>query len=75
MEMQIVMWAYHEKANGSLLFLLEFNLKVFFRENNTTIRVCLTFSGERQFTEKTIVLSDSEDILYKRTVQPGERLF
>ena len=55
MEMQIVMWAYHEKANGSLLFLLEFNFKVF-RENNTTIRVLVTFSGDRQFTVKTTIV-------------------
>ena len=55
------MWAYYDKANGSLLFLLEFNLKVF-RENNTTIRVLLTFwtfSGDRQFTVETTIFSNS----------------
>ena len=52
MEMGTAMWVYYDKANGSLLFLLEFNFKVF-RENNTTIRVLLTFSGDRQFTVKT----------------------
>ena len=59
--MEIVMWVYHDKANGSLLFLLEFNLKVF-RENNTTIRVLLTFwtfSGDRQFTVETTIFSNS----------------
>ena len=55
------MWVYYDKANGSLLFLLEFNLKVF-RENNTTIRVLLTFwtfSGDRQFTVETTIFSNS----------------
>ena len=53
--MGTAMWVYYDKANGSLLFLLEFNLKVF-RENNTTIRVLLTFSGDRQFTVKTTIV-------------------
>ena len=57
-----LIWVYYDKANGSLLFLLEFNLKVF-RENNTTIRVLLTFSGDRQFTVETTIFSDSGRLL------------
>lgn len=45
------MWVYYDKANGSLLFLLEFNLKVF-RENNTTISFADFFRGQTIHREK-----------------------
>ena len=54
MEMQIVMWAYHEKANGSLLFLLEFNLKVFLEKTTQLLEFVWLFPGRDNSLRKPL---------------------